>query len=394
MKTIERYIFGRLSTVFLMTLGALTGIVWATQALRQLDLVSSKGQTILQFLEMTLMALPFLMMNIAPFAFMIAALIVLNTLSNDSELIVISAAGASRLRTMKPVLYFGLLLTAILYLLSFYVSPMGLAALRDEIVRVRVDLVANIVKPGQFQKVQSGLTFHIRNRSGDGQLEGLVLDDRREADRYFTYEASKGHIAEIGGQTLLIMTDGTIQRLIPQSGAISIVQFESYAFDLTAMMPQAGIPTYKPSERTLPAIFALTEEDPYYAEKKERFDKEVNDRLTLPLYALAFGLIVFAFLGSPRTTRQGRSSAVLGALVSCVLLRALAFGAVNLSGTNFFADMVVFALPVFACLLSLWFIISDNTPRIFVLFAAIGETIIRSAEALSVRLSGGRHSGA
>ena len=53
MTTFERYVLRRLTAAFALTLVALAGVVWATQALRRLDLVTSKGQTIVQFIGMT-----------------------------------------------------------------------------------------------------------------------------------------------------------------------------------------------------------------------------------------------------------------------------------------------------------------------------------------------------
>ena len=46
MKTIDRYIYWRMVRVFIITLGSIAAIIWATQALRQFDLVSAKGQTV------------------------------------------------------------------------------------------------------------------------------------------------------------------------------------------------------------------------------------------------------------------------------------------------------------------------------------------------------------
>ncbi len=58
-------------TAFLMTVTVLTAIVWLTQALRDMDLVTSKGQTLLIFFSMTSLVLPTLVMVIAPFAVLI-----------------------------------------------------------------------------------------------------------------------------------------------------------------------------------------------------------------------------------------------------------------------------------------------------------------------------------
>ena len=65
---IERYLLRTATTACLSGLVVLTGVVWVTQALRQIDLITSKGQTILLFLLITALALPSLVAFIAPVA--------------------------------------------------------------------------------------------------------------------------------------------------------------------------------------------------------------------------------------------------------------------------------------------------------------------------------------
>ena len=57
MSRVERYVLRTGATAFLTGLVVLTGVIWITQALRQIDLLTSKGQTILIFLMMTGLAL-------------------------------------------------------------------------------------------------------------------------------------------------------------------------------------------------------------------------------------------------------------------------------------------------------------------------------------------------
>ena len=53
MDLIERYIFRIAFSAFVGILVALTAVIWITQALEELDLLTSKGQTILMFLTVT-----------------------------------------------------------------------------------------------------------------------------------------------------------------------------------------------------------------------------------------------------------------------------------------------------------------------------------------------------
>lgn len=361
MKTLERYIIRRTLYAFTLTIAAMTGVVWATQALRQLDLVTSKGQTIVQFIGITMLALPFLIMIIAPFALMLALILVLNALSGDSELIVIDASGGSRFLVLKPVLLYSFAVMLLIGSFSLYVAPNGLAQLRTEITRVRADLVANIVKPGKFISVEGGLTFHIRNRSGNGTLDGLLLHDTRDGETAFTYQADTGQIVEAADRTLLVMNNGTIQRRPKQEGDISIVRFQSYAFDLSNLVPEAGEPVFKASERTTANLFSPGRNDAYALKNPDKLNQELHERFSQPLYAIAFGLIVFAFLGKARTTRQGRGAAVVGAIACCVILRTSGFGVTAISGGSTALLGLLYAVPVAGSVLALISIFKEQS---------------------------------
>jgi Lipopolysaccharide export system permease LptF/LptG len=54
MTAIDRYILRTTLTSFAIVVVTLTGVIWITQALRAIDLMTSQGQTILTFLGITL----------------------------------------------------------------------------------------------------------------------------------------------------------------------------------------------------------------------------------------------------------------------------------------------------------------------------------------------------
>ncbi|MDR3496420.1 MAG: LptF/LptG family permease [Ancalomicrobiaceae bacterium] len=343
---IERYILGRLIATSLMALAALAGVVWVTQALRDMNLVTARGQTILVFLELTLLALPFLLVVIAPFAVVIGGVFTLNGLNADSELVVISAAGGSRMRVAKPVM--AACLAASLAMLAFtaYVAPAAQHLLRTEITKINVDLISNIARPGKFIEIEQGLTFHIRNRAGDGSLVGLMIDDQRDKDVGYTYVANRAVVVTTGGKALLIMRDGVVQRVAKSDGQLSIINFEAYGFDLSQLAAQNTVPTFRPSDRSMLELFEL---DPNSAEGQKNYSKyrgEIVDRLTQPLLPLAFGVILLMMLGDARTTRQDRGMAIFGTFALALLVRGAHFAAVSATVANASAIPLAFAVPL------------------------------------------------
>ena len=129
----------------------LTGVVWVTQALRQIDLMTSKGQTILLFLLITGLALPSLVAFIAPVALFAGILYTLNKLNGDSELVVMAAAGVSPARLLRPMALLSAAVFAVVALRSISrFMPWSFGAIETLTTFVRADFIANFARPGAF----------------------------------------------------------------------------------------------------------------------------------------------------------------------------------------------------------------------------------------------------
>jgi lipopolysaccharide export system permease protein len=345
MTLFERYVLRRMGTGFLAALMAVAGVVWVTRALRDLNVVTAKGQTILVFFEIVSLALPFLIVVVAPFALLIAAVQVLYTMSAASELVVVAAAGGGRVRVLRPLLVLAVVVALGTAGLTTYFVPTLQRTLRDMLANVNADLVANIIQPGRFTDLDTGLTFHIRNKAGDGTLVGLVIDDRRDDAERKTYLAEEAAVAEAPGATVLVMTRGTLLRQRAGDDQVSIVSFDTYGFDLTDLAPQGARAALKPSERsTYELLFPDPSEDSYNR-SPGRYRSELFDRLSQPLLPIAFAMIAFLSLGDVRTTRQGRGAAVFLAFFTAVLLRGAHFAATSASATSNFGAAMCFVVP-------------------------------------------------
>lgn len=383
MRAIERYILRRILAAFAFGLAVLTGIIWATQALQRLDVVTSKGQTIGLFLELTGLAVPYLATLMAPIALLIAMIAVYDQLNRDSELAVLAGAGASRLTLVRPALLAALLVSAGIAVSGLYVAPLGLKHVRLLITEVRADLISSIVQPGQFIEVEDGLVFHIRDRRQDGSLAGLVLSDQRDRRATLTYLAETGTIVERPDRTLLVMTNGSLQRHDTGDGDLSLGEFEAYAFDLTHLIPDGIAAVFKPSERTIAELLDPPEDDSYVAQHRDQFRIELHERFAQPLYPFAFVLVAFLFVGDPRTNRQSRLTSILAAALTVAAVRFLGYGATTLALGTPAATAAIYVVPVAAAALALAVIASDRTVRFHErLGAALAAGVARAMDRL------------
>ena len=377
MTLVERYILRIAFGAFAATLVALTAVIWITQALRELDLLTSKGQTVIMFFIVTGLSLPTLITVISPVALFIATIYTLNRLNGDSELIVMSAAGMAPRRLLRPFLGLSAAVCALVAFMTLYVMPASFQELRDLITKIRADFVAHIVKEGQFTTLDNGITFHFRERSGQALL-GIFMQDRREQGKTVAYVAERGQVAEASGQSYLILESGTVHRQEPNSRDSSMIAFQRYAVDLAAFNQEESQTVYKPRERSTPQLLFPDEKEFYYTYQAGRFRAELHDRLSAWLFPLALMFIAFAALGDPRTTRQGRGTAVALAVIAVVALRILAFAASSATIRTPLGLVGVYGAPILAILVSLALVLQGARMR------ALGARLIRWTDAAVV----------
>lgn len=325
MGSINEYILRTTLGAFLIVLVSLTAVIWVTQALRDIDIMTSQGQTILVFVGITGLIIPLLVLVIAPIALLIAVAHVLNKLSNDSEIIVMNAAGMSPWVLFRAFVAAALVVSLLVGAISAYFAPKGLRMLRDWLTEVRANVVSSIVQPGRFTTIENGVTIHIRERRPNGQLAGIFLDDRRNPSERITVLSEIGELLDNESGTYLVLQKGIVQREETGQRDPAMVVFDRYAFDLSQFAGGAQSAKYSIRERYLWQLLFPDPKDQFYVEQPGQFRAELHDRLMAPLYPLAFVVIAYAYLGAPRTTRQSRTLSMLGAIGGVALLRLIGF---------------------------------------------------------------------
>jgi lipopolysaccharide export system permease protein len=340
MGSISRYIFRTTFGAFLLVLVSLTAVIWVTQALRDIDIMTNQGQNILVFVGITGLIIPLLVLVIAPIALLIAILHVLNKLSTDSEIIVMNASGMSPWLLFRAFMAVGIVVSLIVTVVGAYFAPKGLRMLRDWLTEVRANVVSTIVQPGRFTTIESGVTIHIRERRNNGQLVGIFLDDRRIQAERSTVVAEYGELLDNDNGTYLLLQNGIIQRYEQKERDPKMVVFDRHAFDLARFGGGPQAVQYSIRERYLWQLLFPDPNDPLYTEQAGQYRSEFHNRLIQPLYPIAFVVLTFAYLGSPRTNRQSRTLSMLGAIGGVSLLRLIGFA------STVFGATVPWMLPV------------------------------------------------
>jgi lipopolysaccharide export system permease protein len=347
MSLIGRYIFRQLCQAFLLCLVTLFLIVWLTQALREFDVITAQGQTFGTFFTMTVLVLPAFVNVIAPVSLFIATLYTLNRLNSDSELVVLSAAGASRWQIIAPFVLLAAIVALLVGAINISLMPKSLSVLRLLVTAARADLISQVIQPGRFSTPERGMTFHIAARSPQGDLLGLLVDDRRDPNDHITYIAERGRIVSNNEGSYLVMEHGSVQR--QQEGRADrtqVVQFDRYLVDVAQLSESKRSVSYKPRERSTGYLLGPDPEDPYYKRYPQRFSAELHERLAGPLLPLLLVFVAIANVGFARTTREGRGFAMAVAICTAVASIIMVFAVQMLSLSHGWAIPLLYAVPL------------------------------------------------
>jgi len=376
MNRLDRYILKTAGGAFFAVLLVLTSMVWVTTALRQFNLLTSQGQTIWVFLWVTALSLPTLMVVVAPIALFLAIVFTLHRLNSDSELVAMSAAGASPWMLFRAPFALSVVVAVVSMFVSAELNAQSLRLLRTQLAQVNADVVANVAQPGRFTRIGGGLTFHVRERGPNGALLGIFIDDSRDRTQSTTYIADRGRIVPSGSAIILVLEDGSLQRSGRNS---SIVEFERYGFDLSQFNPTSAVASDRAAFRGLGELLWPSSDDKLSVQDSGRFRVELHKRLSTPLYPIAAFVIAFAFLGSPRTTRQSRGLSIAGASSVFLFVELLGLGSSGLVERSASASPIPYVVPLGAIALGMYSILG-NVQR------GIPEPLQRFADAIVARI--------
>lgn len=357
MGSIDKYIFRTTLASFAVVLISLTGVIWITQALRGIDLMTSQGQTILTFLGVTGLVIPALVLIIAPIALMIAISHTLNKLATDSEIIVMNAAGLSPIRLFVPFLYATMIVALLVAFIAAYLAPDGMRRIKQWDAEITADVLANILQPGRFSQLDQNLTIRIRERQPGGVLAGIFVDDRRDPKERVSIIADQGTVLNNERGSFLVLQDGHLERFEAGKQDPALVSFDRYAFDMSKFSNRSADVVYGIRERYLWELISPSPDDAMYKQLPGQFRADLHDRLMAPLYPFAFAALTFAFLGTPRTTRQSRNFSTANAILAVFGLRMIGFACSVMAVKSPLAVLVQYLLLALAIGASIWVIL-------------------------------------
>lgn len=360
MKVIELYILRRTLAIFLAALIWVLMIAWTSQVLNRIDFVSGGAQSAAAFFMIASLLLIPVIPIVMPFAIGIAVSQTLATMNQDSELVVIGAAGSPRSTVIRPILLIAIATSVLSFTINNTVEPYARQALRSSLANVNADIITSVAQEGVFYKIADDLFVQISERLPQGQLAGIFVADTRDKEARYFYHALRGATVKRETGSILVLEDGVLQRQTGD-GDVSTVQFDSYSLDLSQFGQTAGnLPVLHPKDHYLPYLLDPDPRDRFFQSNPQLFRAELHMRLSEWLYPIVFALIGIAVAGDARSFREARLHPMITALGIGLLVRWGGFYAGGASETRPFFSFMLYAIPVGMMLLCIRFIMTSR----------------------------------
>lgn len=336
------YLVKNLAWPTLLVAASLTGIIWLTQALRFIDFIVNRGLSLWDFVHITSLLFPTLLLLITPMAFFVGILYAYHKLTAESELVVLQAAGLSYWQLAAPALAVGAVCVTFCYMLSLYVMPLSNRQFNDMRSFLRDNYTSVLLQEEVFTSPVDGLTVFVRSRKSDGQLKGILVHDGRDPDNAITMMADEGRLMQTPAGPQFYLQKGLRQE-IRKGGRISWLNFDSYVLDINYYTGIVGKRDRDSDELYLGELLNTATAKP--SEIPQRL-AEAHQRLVWPVYNIVLCLFGLVVMLTGQFNRRGRWKRLVVGSVGAILLLMAAMGLRNLVVKHSVLLPIMYAVPM------------------------------------------------
>lgn len=345
MTLIDRYLFRQFFWPAVAVTGALIALGVLSQSLSALNVLVNQRQSAVVFAKLIVLAMPQIVVLVLPVALLVAALITLNRLHTEHEVAICYAAGISRWRVMAPAMELAALAAVLSLLLSLFIQPLAFREMRDTLEKVRADLAATLIRPGQFTHPAPGLTVYAQAVDDDGAIHNLFIDKLSRDGRDTTITAREGRLERRNGAPMLVVRQGANQQFSP-AGVLNFLSFDQYVIDLRPLMALTGAVRYKLSDRYPHELFFPDPADDWAQANADKLLAEGHSRIASALYDLAFMALALAALLGGGANRRGYGARIALAGAAALIVRTLGFAIQALASNAPAANVGQYLVPL------------------------------------------------
>lgn len=357
MKILNTYIFKQIFVGFLLIAFSLLAMLWLTQSLKFVEMVTRQGLPIYLFAEMTSLLMPRIFNVLSPIAVFVAVLFVYNRLIADRELIVMQSAGITPLQNAKAALIIGVVMSLFNIYVMDYGIPQAERAFRDLEWRVKNNITQMIFREGEFTPLKNGITIFIDKHENDGSVSGIFVSDESKPNIKVTLTAEKGRLVQTKNGPRILFINGVRQEIDKTNYKFNTLAFSRYSAEFN----NVGSSQKKDESVREKSITELlnSANDPTLSPQDVRKNiVEGHRRIIYPFYNLVFALIACCGLLTCTFNRRGHAKIVAIEVFFMILISGADLALTNLASKTLYILPLLYAncvIPLVVCVYMLLF---------------------------------------
>lgn len=358
MNKLNTYIGKQIIVGFLVVTFSLLAVVWLTQSLNFVEMVTNKGLPVFMFVEMTSLLMPRIFVILSPIALFVSTLFVYNRMISDRELMVMKAAGISPLESAKAAIAIGAFISVFGLYVNNIVIPVAEQRFAQLEWQVKNDMSHMMFKEGEFTTLQWFMTVFVAKDEGNGAVTGILVNDERDPSKRVTLSAEKGRIVYTPTGPRLILVNGVRNELTnDDKKQFSSLAFDRYSVDF-GLSSKSREKTTGAREMTLSELLTSYKNKELTPGQVNRFMTEGFKRILIPLYNVIFALMACTGLLVGNFNRRGQGKIITLSILAMIIVQScdLAFSSLSVKHLYFSPLMFLnFLIPLFACIYLLVF---------------------------------------
>lgn len=322
MKKLDVYIAKQIAVGFLLVALSLMSMLWLTQSLKFVEMVTDKGLPIYLFIEMTSLLMPRVFGILSPIALFVAVMFVYNRLITDSELIVMKAVGISSVVIARAAILAGIVLA----LFNVFVLNVGIPAaenkFRDLEYEVKNSFTKMMLREGAFTSFKGNMTIFIDKFSDDGTVSGILVADSKKAGEKVVTVAERGRLEYTDAGSKILLEKGTRQVMNKRTGQFSSMTFDDYLVDF-GDISVARKKNKSVRECSISELFSEAAKPETPIKEARAFKAEAHRRILAPWFNLVFALLACTGLLIANFNRRGQGKVITISILAMIGVQAL-----------------------------------------------------------------------
>lgn len=318
MTLISRYILSTFCRVFGLALTAFIGLYLLVDFFERVDNFIEHGAAAQHYLSYFALKIPFITVQVAPLACLLAVFMTLGGFSRSNELTAMHSAGISLLRITLPLLITGLLISLFSLLAYEYLVPVCVKQANTIYTSKVQGRPLAVFKRNRIWLREGNKIVNIRlAEANKGELQGVSLFGFDQSFK-LTDRSDIPQAAYVNGQW---RAKTLTERHFDNGNLVASQKGNDLPVDLKLTPDDFRVPSSKRNEdlgyRELRLLAAKLRAEGY---NPIRFEVDMHARLATP-----FASLIMAFLGIPFALRKGRDSGLALGIAMSVMIGVIYF---------------------------------------------------------------------